>query len=91
MFYCSEGLMMNKEEIISRINKILIEEFEIEPKQINPQARLKQDLDIDSLDLVDIVVIIEKNFGIKVKGEEMVEIKILQEFYDYIINRIHPN
>jgi acyl carrier protein len=78
---------MTKEEIISNINAFLIEEFELEPGQLVPSAQLKNDLGIDSLDFVDIIVIIEKNFGFKVKGEDMVNVRTLQDFYDYVIAR----
>jgi acyl carrier protein len=78
---------MTKEEIISKINAFLIEEFELEQEQLVPSAHLKNDLGIDSLDFVDIIVIIEKNFGFKVKGEDMVNVKTLQDFYEYVIAR----
>jgi len=79
---------MQNLEIINKINEILIDEFEIEPEQIKPEANLMKTLEIDSLDLVDLVVLIEKNFGFKVKAEEFASIKLLQDFYDYIINRM---
>jgi acyl carrier protein len=79
---------MQKEEIISKINNFLIEEFEIEPSQLVPEASLKETLGIDSLDFVDLIVIIEKNFGFKVKGEDFVDVKTLQNFYDYIISKV---
>ncbi|MCK9616488.1 MAG: acyl carrier protein [Lentimicrobiaceae bacterium] len=79
---------MKEEEIIAKINDILIDEFEIEPEQLQPDANLMKTLEIDSLDLVDLVVIIEKNFGFKVKAEEFANIKVLQDFYDYIILRL---
>jgi acyl carrier protein len=82
---------MQLAEIKQKINEILIEEFEIEQEQITPTARFKEDFDIDSLDLVDLVVVIERKFGFKVKGEELVKIKMLQEFYDYISHRVNPN
>jgi acyl carrier protein len=82
---------MQREEIIQKINQMLIEEFEIEEDQIRPDARFKEDFDIDSLDFVDLVVIIEKNFGFKVKGEEMVNIKKLIDFYNFIFDRIKLN
>jgi acyl carrier protein len=82
---------MQREEIIEKINQMLIEEFEIEENLINANARFKEDFDIDSLDFVDMVVIIEKNFGFKVKGEEMVHIKTLGDFYNFIFVRIKPN
>ncbi len=78
---------MQKEQVIETINKLLIEEFEIEENQLNANENLMETLEIDSLDLVDLVVIIEKNFGFKVVPEEMADINTLQDFYDYVAVR----
>jgi acyl carrier protein len=83
--------MMQNPEIIRKINQLLVDEIEIDETQINPAADLKKDLGIDSLDFVDLFVIIENNFGFKMKAEEMAEVKTLQDFYTYIIHRIHSN
>ncbi len=83
--------MMQNEEIITKINQLLIDEIEIEESHIHPGADLKNDLGIDSLDFVDLFVIVENNFGIRMKAEEMAEVKSLQDFYNYIIHRINPN
>lgn len=83
--------MMQNEEIISRINTLLTEEIEIEETQISPDAKLKQDLGIDSLDFVDLFVIIEHNFGFKMKAEEMAGVITLGDFYQYIIKRVNSN
>jgi acyl carrier protein len=82
---------MQNEEIVRKINQLLIDEIEIDESQINPAADLKKDLGIDSLDFVDLFVIVENNFGFKMKAEEMADVKSLQDFYNYIINRINPN
>ena len=82
---------MQNDEIIRKINQLLIDEIEIEETQINPAADLKKDLGIDSLDFVDLFVIIENNFGFKMKAEEMADVKSLEDFYTYIIKRINPN
>ncbi|MCX6281269.1 MAG: phosphopantetheine-binding protein [Bacteroidetes bacterium] len=82
---------MQNDEIISKINQLLVDEIEIEEDKISPAADLKKDLEIDSLDFVDLFVIIERNFGVKMKAEEMTEIKSLQDFYDYIIKRVGSN
>lgn len=79
---------MQREEMINTINNFLIEEIEIEKGLIKPTAYLKKDLGIDSLDFVDVAVVIERNFGLKIKGEEMAKVKTLQDFYDFIFNRI---
>jgi acyl carrier protein len=80
---------MQNDEIISKINQLLVDEIEIEEAKISPAADLKKDLEIDSLDFVDLFVIVERNFSVKMKAEEMADIKTLQDFYDYIIKRVH--
>jgi acyl carrier protein len=78
---------MTNEEIVSKINEFLIEEFEVEGTTITPDATLKETLELDSLDYVDLVVIIEGNFGIKVKQEDFASILTFQNLYDYVINK----
>jgi len=78
---------MGREEIIKTINNLLVEEFEIEESQLSPKAHLKNDLGLESLDFVDIAVIVQKEFGLTLKGEEMTTTKTLQDLYDHIYNR----
>lgn len=75
---------MTRENIVKTINGLLIEEFEIDEKVITPEAHLKNDLGLESLDFVDIAVIVQKEFGLTLKGEEMTSIRTLQNLYDYI-------
>ncbi|MDR1113046.1 MAG: phosphopantetheine-binding protein [Bacteroidales bacterium] len=79
---------MNREEIITTINNFLVEEIEIDAGLIKDDALLKEDLGIESLDFVDIVVIVEKHFGYRIKAEEMKNVKTLAQFYDYIESKI---
>lgn len=80
---------MTREEIINTINNFLIEEFEIEEQQIRNNARLKDDLGLESLDFVDIAVIVQKRFGLTLKGGEMTSIKTLNDLYEYIFKFIN--
>ena len=79
---------MTKEEIIERTNQFLVEEFEVDASKITPEANLKETLDLDSLDYVDLVVIIESNFGFKVVGEDFIGIQTFQQFYDYCYTKV---
>lgn len=79
---------MNQADIIERINGFLVEEFEVEPEKIIAEANLRETLQLDSLDYIDLVVVIESNFGFKVKPEDFVGIVTFQNFYDYVINRV---
>jgi acyl carrier protein len=76
---------MSNEEIIERINSFLAEEFEIDPAVMVPLANLKETLDLDSLDYIDLVVVIESNFPFKVKPEDFTGIVTFQDFYNYVI------
>ena len=69
---------------ISKLNKALAEEFEIDESTIQPAGSLIETLDLDSLDFVDLVVVIEANFGFKVNQEEIRKIKTFEQLYAYI-------
>jgi len=75
---------MDRKEIEEKVRNFMIEDLEIDEEKITPEARLKDDLGIDSLDFVDIVVIVEKTFGFKIKPEEMQGVTNFTEFCDYI-------
>ena len=79
---------MQREEVIKTVNHFLVEEIEIEEELLKENALLKEDLGIDSLDFVDIVVIVEKNFGFKIKPEEMAGVTTLRQFCDYIESKV---
>lgn len=79
---------MNTAAIIEKINGFLVEEFEVELAKISPEANLRETLELDSLDYIDLVVVIESNFGFKVKPEDFVSIVTFQNFYDYVNNRV---
>lgn len=79
---------MNQQEIISRINAFMVEDFEVEESSITPAADLKETLDLDSLDYIDLVVAIEQNFGFKVKPEDFQTMKTIQDFYNYVFTRM---
>ena len=79
---------MTRQEIEEKVQEFLIEDLEIDEEKIAPEAQLKEDLGIDSLDFVDIVVIVEKKFGFKIKPEEMADVKTLAQFCDYIESKV---
>jgi acyl carrier protein len=76
-------------EIVEKINKFLVDEFEVDASKIKPEANLKETLELDSLDYIDLVVVIESNLGIKVDPDDFVDLVTFQNFYDYVINRLH--
>ena len=79
---------MNIEEIVEKINDILIEELEVDADIIEADKNLKETLDLDSLDYVDLVVIIESNFGVRLVESDFVGMNTFQDFYNIIENKI---
>ncbi len=79
---------MTRQEIEEKVGNFLIEDLEIDEEKIADDAKLKDDMGIDSLDFVDIVVIVEKNFGFKIKPEEMAGVTTLRQFCDYIESKV---
>lgn len=80
---------MTKVEIISKANEILACEFEVEESIITPQAPLKETLGLDSLDLVDVVVLIEENFGVTLKNTDFIGVKTFDDFYSLLDSKIN--
>ena len=81
--------MKINDDIIGKVNNFLVEEFEVDADKITPGANLRETLELDSLDYIDLVVVVENNFSFKVKPEDFVSIISFQDFYDYITTRIN--
>lgn len=79
---------MEKQELIEKINSALADEFEEEESVITPEAPIKETLELDSLSLVDLVALIESNFGIKIAGSEVSNIKTFASLYDFVFDRM---
>lgn len=79
---------MERQELIGKINSALADEFEVEESVITPDAPIKETLELDSLSLVDLVALIESNFGIKIEGTQVSSIKTFEALYDFVYERL---
>lgn len=79
---------MERQELIEKINSALADEFEVEESVITPDAPIKETLELDSLSLVDLVALIESNFGIKIEGTQVSSIKTFESLYDFVYERL---
>lgn len=80
---------MERKEIEEKVRTLLLEDMEVEEENIFDDAKMKDDMGIDSLDFVDIIVIVEKNFGFKIKPEEMKSVVTMRDFCDYIDRKVN--
>ncbi|MGB4860432.1 MAG: acyl carrier protein [Dokdonella sp.] len=73
---------MTQQEIFERLSSILQETFDIAPERISPQARLNEDLDIDSIDAVDLIVKLRPLIGKRLQPEAFKNVRTLQDVVD---------
>jgi acyl carrier protein len=76
---------MTREEVYDKIVSVLIEEFEVEADDIKMEANLFTDLELDSLDAIDLMVTLDKELGIEIKTEEMKDIRTIADVCDFAL------
>lgn len=79
---------MDINEINAKVDAFLVDELEIDPEKISDDARLKEDLGIDSLEVVDVIVLVEEEFGFKMRPEQFRELKTYGQFCQFIHDRL---
>lgn len=80
-----------REEIVARVNEVLVDEFEVVAAGLEPGTRLQEDLELDSLDAVDLIVALEQALGIRTDEEEAKKIGTLGELYDFVEKAAVPS
>ena len=76
--------MKTREEIIAQVNSLLAEEFEIEESEFAPDANLKETLNLDSINLVDLIALVQFTYKITIPVEDLKKIQTFTDLYDYI-------
>jgi acyl carrier protein len=75
---------MTREEVLERIREHLASELEVEPGRIDEGTRFKEDLEADSLDLVELVVELEDRYGIRIPDEQAARILTVGQAADFV-------
>ena len=75
---------MTREEIIAQVNSMLAEEFEIEESKFTPEASLKETLQLDSINLVDLIALVQMTYKITIPVSDLHQIQTFNNLYDYI-------
>jgi len=75
---------MSKEETFDRVKSFLVQSFEIDPAAIVPTAHLIDDLDLDSIDAIDLAVVLEEQTGLDITEQELMQIRVVQDVVDLV-------
>lgn len=75
---------MQKQELVTKINEVFEEYFELERELLEPDAHIFEDLGLDSLDIVDLIVAMQKKFGVNIRDDERLkQIRTLNDLYEF--------
>ena len=78
---------MAKEEIFEKLKELVVDQLGVEEDEVTMEASMQDDLGADSLDLVDLVMSVEEEFGVKVADEDLENIKTVGDIVNYIEER----
>ena len=76
------------EELFARFRDCAVEVLSVDPAQVTPDARFGDDLDADSLDLVELVMALEEEFGVEVPEEELEGVETVGQAYDLVVGKL---
>lgn len=80
---------MEKDEIFAEIKAMLVKQFELDPEQITPEANLFTDLDLDSIDAIDMVVYLQKKTGKKFSPEQFKTVRTINDVVEVVYQITH--
>ena len=79
---------MTREQVVEKVNQFLIDDFEIEESKLCKDKLIDSEIGIDSLDMVDILVRVNEEFGFKLEKAELMTVKTLGNFYDLLMKHV---
>jgi len=76
-------------ELLEKIKKIVSEQLDVDPEQVVPEASFVDDLGADSLDLTELIMAMEDEFGMEIDDEEAQKLRTVQDVIDYIESKVN--
>jgi len=83
------GISMEREEILEKIREITVDRLGVEESEVTPEASFREDLEADSLDLVELIMELEEQFGMEIPDEEAEKITTVEQAVEYVVE--HQN
>ncbi|MDH4136607.1 MAG: acyl carrier protein [Anaerolineae bacterium] len=79
---------MKREEIFAKVKVLIVEQLGVDEDKITPEANFREDLEADSLDLVELIMAFEEEFGGEISDEEAQEITTVGQAVDYLVKHL---
>jgi acyl carrier protein len=79
---------MAEQDVLERLTKLIVELLEVDEAEVVPEASFMDDLNADSLDLIEFITAVEDAFGIEISDEDSEKIQTVQDAVDYIKSKI---
>ena len=79
---------MKREEIFAKVKVLIVEQLGVDENKVTPEANFREDLEADSLDLVELIMAFEEEFGGEISDEEAQEITTVGQAVDYLVKHL---
>lgn len=83
--------MLSKDEILSKVRAVLVDEFELREEHVVPTAHLVEDLDLDSIDAINMAVRLEEETGLAMEEQELRSLRTIQDIVDLIRRKLESS
>lgn len=73
--------------MLEKLTELIVDQLDVEASAVTPQTSFKEDLEADSLDLFELIMAVEEEYGVEIPSEDLEKIATVQDIMDYLANK----